>query len=161
MPPLASAALRGMSQHAVKLDSGSRRSLLPGLGAGLPGLRSSLSGMRYCLPGLRTDLPGSSAPLSGQHVPPLREQSGLLLRGQDGRQLEINFSTHNAGVQQDAVAPHSTTADHRTAQASDPARCVKRPLGRPPCGTWALSSCGASEPDCRARYSIRFARASR
>ena len=107
-----------MPHHAVELDPGSRCSLLPGLGSGLPGLRSGLSGMRSYLPGLRTDLPGSSAPLSGRHVPPLRRQSGLLPRGQDRRRLEINFSGHNAGVRQNAVVPHSTTAGHRTVEAS-------------------------------------------
>ena len=39
----------------------------------------------------------------------------------------MNFSRHNAGVQQDAVAPHSVTAAHRTAPAlSSGAACVSQ-----------------------------------
>ena len=123
-----------MPHHAVELDPGSRCSLLPGLGSGLPGLRSGLSGMRCYLPGLRTDLPASSAPLSVRHVPPFRRQSGLLPRGQDGRRLEISFSGHNAGVRQNVVVPHSTTAGHRTAQASARRAARRDPLVSRPAG---------------------------
>ena len=39
----------------------------------------------------------------------------------------MNFSRHNAGVQQEAVAPHSTTTAHRTAPAlSSGAACVSQ-----------------------------------
>ena len=134
MPTLASAALRGMPHHDVELDPGGRCSHLPGLGSGLPGLRSGLCGMRSCLPGFRTDLHSSSAPLSGRHVPPLRRQSGLLPRGQDGRRLEVNFSGHNAGVRQNVVVPHSTTAGHRTAQASARRAARRDPLVSRPAG---------------------------
>ena len=40
VPPLTSAALRGLPHRATDPDSGSRRSPLTGLGAPLPGLRS-------------------------------------------------------------------------------------------------------------------------
>ena len=73
--------------------------------------------MRAHLHGLRPDLRGSSAALSGEHVPPPRGHAGELPRSGGGLRSEINFPMHNAGVQQDAGAPHSTTAVHRTAPA--------------------------------------------
>ena len=90
VPPLISAALRGIAHHAAELGS-----TIPVLLADLPGLRSK---------------PGSSAPLSGEHLPPPRGHAGERPRGRDRRRSEMNFSRHNAGVQQDAVAPHSVTA---------------------------------------------------
>ena len=114
-----------MPHHVTELDSGSRHSPLPELGADLPGLRSNV-------PGLRLDLPGSSAPLSaplsGQHVPPLRGKAGLLPRGQDGRRLEKKKIGHNTGVQQDALAPYSITSAHKTAPALAPRASRNDPL---------------------------------
>ena len=159
VPPLPSAALRGMPYHVAELDSGRRRSLLPGLGVDLPVLHSDLPSLRSHLPGSRTDVPGTSAPLSGQHVPPPRGQARFLPRSQDRRWLEIVFSEHDARVQKDAVATHSTSSPQdRT--SFGPARCAWRLPGRSACRTWTLSSCGTSWGDCRARFYIRFARAS-
>ena len=47
---------------------------------------------------------------------------------QDGRRSEITFPGHYAGVQQDAVAPHSTTAAHETAPALAPRAVRDDPL---------------------------------
>ena len=134
VPPLTSAALRGMPHHTAEQDSGSRRSPLPGLGDDLPGLLSDLPGLSTSLRGLCPDLPGLNAPLSGKHVPPLQGQDGLLPRGQDGRRLEIVFSGYNAGVQPDAVAPHSTTAAHKTSPAVSPHAARSGPLDARPGG---------------------------
>ena len=90
VPPLTSAALRGIAHHAAEL------------GSTIPVLQADL-------PGLRPNLPGLSALLSGEHVPPPRGHAGGRPRGRDRRRSEMNFSGHNAGVQQDAVAPHSAT----------------------------------------------------
>ena len=120
VPLLTSAALRRAPHHAVELVSGSWRSPLPGLGSTLPVLLCDL-------PVLRPDLPGSSTPLSGEHVPPSRGHVGQLPRGRGGRRPEITFSGHSAGVQQDAVAPHSTTAAHTTTPAlSAGSACVSQ-----------------------------------
>ena len=91
VPPLTSAALRGMPHHAAEQDSGSRRSPLPDSRPDLPGFRSDLSGLSASLPGMLPGLPGLSVALAGKHVPPFRGQDGLLPRGQDGRRLEIIF----------------------------------------------------------------------
>ena len=127
VPPLASVALRGLALHDAELDSGSRRSLLPGLGADLPGLRSDL-------PGLRPNQPGSKTPLSSPHVPRRRGQTGLLPRRQHGRRLEINLSGHNAEVQQDAVAPDSTTAVHKSPPVLAPRAARSNPVVARPAG---------------------------
>ena len=94
-----------MPHHAAEQDSGSRCSPPHGLGCDLPVLRSDLTGLKAPLPGL-------NAPLSSQHVPPLRGHDGLLSQGQGGRRLVFTISGHKAGVQPDAVAPHSATAVH-------------------------------------------------
>ena len=72
VPPLISAALRGMPHCAAERDSASRRSPFPGPGVplpgsrpDLPGLRSHLPGLSASLPGFRPDLTGLSAPLAG------------------------------------------------------------------------------------------------
>ena len=113
--PLTSAAMRGMPHHAAEVDSGNQGSPLPVLHSGLPVLDADL-------PGLRTDLPGARVPLSGEHMPPPRGHAGELPRGRDGRRSDIMLSGHNARVQQDAVAPQSITATHRTAPAFHRAR---------------------------------------
>ena len=63
---------------------------------------------------------------------------------QDGRRFEIIFPGYIAGVQHDAVAPHSTTAAHRTAPAlaRRPARgdpVVARPAGLGHCRATATA----------------------
>ena len=98
VPPLISAALRGIAHHAAEL------------GSTIPVSQADLHG-------LRPNLPGSSAPLPGEHVPRPRGHTGERPRSQDRRRSEMNFSRHNAGVQQEAVAPHSATAARRTAPA--------------------------------------------
>ena len=75
--PLKSAALRRILHYAAEIDSGSKRSPLPGPDVDLLGLRSGLSGLRLGGHGLSVAVPGSNGPLSCQHVTPLREQDKL------------------------------------------------------------------------------------